>query len=355
MKIKRDLSLNILIYILLLFTIILSIILFNKSQFQLYHILEKQVNSNFIYNVQKTDSHQKISAENLVNQYNTEKKRVNKIYQIEFTITIIYAIFGFIFIVISIHQKLTLIENSLNQGIDSLENLELIQNNTKYKEIKKINLKLNTAIHSISEQNKIQTELYENMIHDFSTPLHILKGNLELLNLGLKVDPKTLSNQVERLVYLSKINISQKSTKYTNISSNKIENYILQLQKIYPKNNISPNIEPNILFSTKEENFYRIIDNIVNNAVTHGEATLITISLFSENQNIILSITNNGKQINDDIISILFTRNTSKNSSGIGLNIVSEILDDLKYTINVHSTSQQTNFNIKIPKKITNN
>ncbi|WOO88217.1 HAMP domain-containing sensor histidine kinase [Mollicutes bacterium LVI A0039] len=109
-------------------------------------------------------------------------------------------------------------------------------------------------------------------------------------------------------------------------------------------------IENDIQFPTKIENFYRIIDNLVNNALKHAKPNNISFSLKELEHSYLMCVTNDGAPISPNILEALFERHTSTSSTGIGLDIVSSIIEDLGYTINVNTTSDSTSFSVSIKK-----
>ncbi len=349
MKIKYDLIQDILIYFLLMIAFALAISTFNHFYFADYYSLESQyllVNENGLNIIDDNG----VNINQQVNsQYILQNSIFKQVRRFEFIIFIISVILGFMLIMYSITSKLKLITQTLDQGINNLEQLQSIDNINKYQEINQINNKLNTAISSIVHKDTIRSNLYANMIHDFSTPLHILQGNLELMNNGIDIDINVLNSQLTRLDYLVKMNVAKQQYSYQQLLATDLEHYIEILAQLYPRCRFKTEIVSTLQLSTAVENFYRIIDNIVNNAIKHGKANIIKIELKAEDGNYLLTISNNGEPICDEIISQLFERNTSTASSGIGLDIVKQIINDLDYQISVNSIDNNTQFIITMP------
>ena len=113
--------------------------------------------------------------------------------------------------------------------------------------------------------------------------------------------------------------------------------------------------------------FYRVLDNLVRNAIDflpENNGT-IEISLFDRNADIILAIRDNGSGIPEANLSRIFELDfTTKNSrgTGLGLSIVKQICDDNKAKIHVDSQSGKgsvfqihftSSYNAMVVKEVT--
>lgn len=347
MKIKYELAQDVIIYILSLVLLVLVIWGFNQKYFSDYLELKSQMNLiNSGVNI--VDAYGQNINQQIITNYNASITNYNFIRNIEISFFIIVGILGFILVIHSITTKINLIETTLVEGVSKLENLQPLKVNNKYIEIEKISTELNNAIMSIRSKDTMRKELYENMVHDFVTPLHILSGNLELLNAGIDIDINILNEQVKRLEHLTKLNIHNQKYDSGVFNSDDLKQYINILEPVYPQVTISTVIKPNIQFLAKSESMYRVIDNIVKNATEHGKASEIVVKLEENDNKCYLSIENNGLQIDNKIIDQLFNRNVSTSSSGLGLGIVKDLLDDMDMLIDVTSTLSRTSILIII-------
>lgn len=349
MRIKYDIAQDILIYVLTLIALIFSILVFNHYYFKDYYSLESQytiVNKNGLNVI---DEHGQNINHQITTQYRSQHDQVKHLQKQELASVCLIAIIGFIIIIKLVAKKIKLITDTLDTGIINLEQLQPIETSSKYQEINKINHNLNQAITTIKYQDTIRNNLYENIIHDFSTPLHILKGNLELINHGLDIDINVLNSQVSRLDYLINLNVVKQQYNHQLLTSEDLYKHLELLKQLYPKHKFLIKIDDNFKLTTAIENFYRVIDNIVNNAVKHGNPETITITLQKENQSYQLTISNDGSPIDNEIISYLFARNTTTTGTGIGLDIVNQIIIELGYQIDIESTPVRTTFTINMP------
>ena len=102
----------------------------------------------------------------------------------------------------------------------------------------------------------------------------------------------------------------------------------------------------------------KIISNILRNSVEalNGRGLLMIKSYYNINH-IIISIQNNGPEIEENIIEKIFeqgfsTKDNKNGDNGFGLYIVKEIIEKYNGSINVNSSKELTSFNIKLPLNI---
>lgn len=107
-----------------------------------------------------------------------------------------------------------------------------------------------------------------------------------------------------------------------------------------------------------ELDLQRIISNIVRNSVEalNGKGLLMIKSYYSLNH-IIISIQNNGPEIEKHMIDRIFeegfsTKDNKNGDNGFGLYIVKEMIEKYNGIISVNSSEELTSFNIKLPLNI---
>lgn len=111
------------------------------------------------------------------------------------------------------------------------------------------------------------------------------------------------------------------------------------------------------LVAMSEMELYRIIVNIVNNAIKamKNEGTLIAKS-FTDNDKTIIEIENDGEKIPENYIDKIFeagftTKNNTDKSHGYGLKIVKELVESYAGNIFVESSEIKTKFTIILPTR----
>lgn len=349
MKIKYELIQNTIIYTLSIVFILFLILVINKFMFPYYDYANSQLTLvDRGINIIDTSGAQ--LGKDDIDQYRSYIDRVKYVHKIESYIVSIYIISGLMVLILSITNKIKLIETNLQTSISKLENLESIELNNEYSEINTINANINQAIIKIQAKDQARVELHENMVHDIMTPIHILKGNVELVNSGIDINLQVINEQISRLENLAKLNVLTQEHPNKRITGNNIIEYIELLKLINSSVNITSHISEEIEFITKTEYLYRIIDNIIDNAIKHGKPDNITISLIDHQHYIELSIANDGIPIANHDLEKLFERSYSQSGSGFGLDIVQSLIQHLDYQIAVSSNAQKTEFTVQIPK-----
>lgn len=207
----------------------------------------------------------------------------------------------------------------------------------------------------------VKNEFFANVSHEFKTPLNIIlgtmqimqknidKGNVSLENLqkhikGIRQNSYRLLRLVNNLIDISKMDIG-----YYNISlsNNNIVNIIEDITTSVVQYVESKDI--NLIFDTEEEEIItvcdpdaieRIILNLLSNAIKYSSSTggEIIVKVSRDENNVFVSVKDNGVGIPKDKVDIIFDRFGQVNSnltrknegSGIGLSLV-------QYLVELHS------------------
>jgi PAS domain S-box-containing protein len=97
----------------------------------------------------------------------------------------------------------------------------------------------------------------------------------------------------------------------------------------------------------------QVFKNLFENAILHGKPNKVSVTKLEKKEEIIISISNDGKLIDENIIEKVFDRgySTKKGSTGLGLSIAKKIIEGHGWEISIDSEEKRTNFRIIIPKK----
>lgn len=107
--------------------------------------------------------------------------------------------------------------------------------------------------------------------------------------------------------------------------------------------------------SMAQTEFYRVIHNIVNNAIkAMGGKGIIIVKSYEYSQNIVIKIENNGPKIPEEDLENIFkagftTKENSDNNHGYGLSITKELVESCSGKIYVKSNDIITVFKILLP------
>lgn len=176
--------------------------------------------------------------------------------------------------------------------------------------------------------------------HDISNDLTVVSLSLEMLETKDEDIRNKAFNAIKRSVDLiEKIRVleSTMNTKYTlkQVNTKKVLDFI---KKTYPHVKINISGECNLL---ADEAFMSVIDNIVNNAITHGKTDKIDIEITPDKNICQMKIIDHGKGIPDSIKSKIFNEEFSYGESrgtGLGLYISKKNIERYGGTIEVKDT-----------------
>ncbi|MEO9031900.1 MAG: PAS domain-containing sensor histidine kinase [Ginsengibacter sp.] len=130
-----------------------------------------------------------------------------------------------------------------------------------------------------------------------------------------------------------------------------LQQVLAEMRLIYPEREIIALFKITTPVNCDPERLAQLLSNLVANALKHGDANLpVHVSAILNNENLKLSVINNGLPIPADLHERLFapfTRETGRASQhglGLGLYICSEIAKAHKGTLNFTSSGNETSF-----------
>lgn len=209
----------------------------------------------------------------------------------------------------------------------------------------------------LKEQEEYKNQMYQNISHDFKTPITVMKSYLEACEDGIESTDKTLQivkeqlNKLEikvhSLLYLNKINYIKDKTDFLNVLCDitPIVNTAVDKFKM---------ARPDVLFKVsidKKSSKFRgssdmweaIIDNIISNFIRYADKE-ITITV----KNGKITLFNDGPNIDKNVLNNIFTpyEKGVKGVFGLGLSIVKKTLHLLNYDINIKNEKNGVRFTI---------
>lgn len=224
-------------------------------------------------------------------------------------------------------------------------------------ELKRLNHSLENMRESFMKNEEYKNELYQNISHDFKTPLSIIKSYTEAREDNMctyeeymkviKEQLVDLERRVRSLLYLNKLDY------LSNYNREIKEVDISKLVKDEIKKFKYLNREISIKYSTDNSKIYGnyellegVFDNILTNSYRYANKI---ISITIKNGKII--IYNDGEHIKEDIIDYMFTpfRKGIKGDFGLGLSIVKKSLKLINY--NIYAVNEKVGVSFIISKK----
>lgn len=195
----------------------------------------------------------------------------------------------------------------------------------------------------ILSQDKYKSEMYQNISHDFKTPITVIKSyieaykdNVEDIDSVINVSEeqiKKLEKKVKSLLELNKITYLQNSYKNNEkIKLLPIIESILEKYKIINKT-IKYEIKcdkKDILYNGNADIWDSIVNNLLSNAIRYAKEKIV---ITMKNDNIIFY--NDGDKIDEAVINNLFEpyKKGKKGENGIGLSIVKGNCNLIGYNI----------------------
>ncbi|MFA9396879.1 MAG: MASE3 domain-containing protein [Clostridiaceae bacterium] len=252
--------------------------------------------------------------------------------------------------------------------------------------LKKYIYKKEKILNKTIECNKLMTEFFSNISHELKTPLNVILGSIQVLNLK--------ESQENKEEYIEDVNKYDKIMKQNCFRLLRLINNVIDLSKIdsgYLKpelsnENIVSIVEDitlsvsnyiedrgiNLVFDTNVEEkimaidvdkIERIILNLLSNAIKFtNKGDSIFVAFEDLGENVVISIRDTGVGIPEDKLKMIFDRfsqvdktlSRNREGSGVGLSLVKSLVEMHDGKIGVESvTGEGSEFKIEIPVKLT--
>ena len=207
----------------------------------------------------------------------------------------------------------------------------------------------------LKEQDEYKNQMYQNISHDFKTPITVMKSYIEAYEDGIESNEKTmevlkeqlnkLEIKVHSLLYLNKLEFFKEQKDKIKESCDVSKIVIAAVDKFSPSR---PDVvfdldidQKNTIFKGSEEMWEAIIDNILNNFMRYAKEK---IKITVKNNKIILY--NDGPNIDKEVLNNIFTpyEKGVKGIFGLGLSIVQKTLRLLNYDITIENVKNGVKF-----------
>lgn len=315
----------------------------------------RYLGKTYYYYTMQTDSDYRLSIS--TNNYILEIRKdiLFTIYPILFiTLLIISALLVFW------ASNLALKIEHLKEKIDNLDNDDYIDNYSYDvdDELKVLSEAIDNMKLHLKKEEEYKNQMYQNISHDFKTPLTVIKSYLEAVEDGVETEEeatKIIKEQIDKLeikvhslLYLNKLNYIKDNTEYKNqevdlsqILKSCISKFKIQRLEITFKISI---MDKNTMFNGTIDMWETIIDNILGNFMRYADK-LIKITI----KNGKITFYNDGPNINENVLDDIFTPYTKgiKGQFGLGLSIVKKTVTLLGYEIIVKNERKGVSFMIK--------
>ncbi|MGM9971647.1 MAG: sensor histidine kinase [Anaeroplasmataceae bacterium] len=206
---------------------------------------------------------------------------------------------------------------------------------------------------------KDKREMLQNLSHDFKTPIAVIKSYTEAIKDGIEDEQgldvilgqcDLLQSKVTKLLQYNRLEYLSHDKEFEEVCMKDIINTVVATYK-HKNINIETSLD-DTTFLGYSENYYTVVDNILDNASRFAKEKIIITLKKGE-----LSIYNDGDHIDDKFIGGLFKayEKGSKGQFGLGMSIVKKTLDFFGYQLSVKNEEVGVTFTIsKAPNKNIN-
>lgn len=222
-------------------------------------------------------------------------------------------------------------------------------------EIKSLGLAMEDMRISLKSQEEYRNQMYQNISHDFKTPLTVIKSYIEAVDDNvedptnalqiIKDQTEKLETKVHSLLYLNKLDyLKDSKVEIVPIDMEKIINDEVDKFKWKRKDiEFKVTIDHKSKFIGTNEHWETILDNLLNNFMRYASKT---IKITAKQNKLILY--NDGSNIDNELLEGIFTpfRKGIKGEFGLGLSIVKKTLNIIGYNISVKNEKKGVSFTI---------
>lgn len=247
----------------------------------------------------------------------------------------------------------------LKEKVDNISNDEY-QDHYKYAEDDELKMLSDTIDEmriTLKEQEEYKNQMYQNISHDFKTPLTVIKSYIEAIDDGVETTEKgleiindevmKLESKVHSLLYLNKLNYIKDSKEFRSSKTDvalvirkAAQDFKLQAPNV--KWEIS--IDNNSIFTGTEDMWEAVIYNLLGNFVRYAKKKIK--ATIKKNT---ITLYNDGPNIDPNILSDIFTpyKKGINGQFGLGLSIVKKTIFYCGYEITVKNEKKGVSFMIK--------
>lgn len=193
----------------------------------------------------------------------------------------------------------------------------------------------------IYQSEKAKKEMLQNISHDFKTPIAVIKSYAEAQIDGMADEESSkiiinnaeiLKHKVNMLLEYNSLEYLSKNKDFEEVNMSEVIKEVVQGYKFQTELKIELDLDEEVIFLGYRENYYTIVDNIIDNAKRYAKEQ-IRIILKKDR----LRIYNDGEHISEAFVENTFKpyEKDSKGQFGLGLSIVKKTLDFFDMQIKV--------------------
>ena len=234
-----------------------------------------------------------------------------------------------------------------------------------YDELRELVNNINIMSEKLETHDKAQKTFLQNASHEFRTPLMSIQSytegiKYEVVNSSSAVpiilaEIKRMTNLVEDLLYLSRLDAIEENYNYSNLIFNDLINKSVDCMNLIAEKN-------NITITTKlpkeiveihgdEEKLSRAITNIISNCIRYAISIVIVELKVIDNKKMQLTISDDGPGFEITELPNVFERfyKGKKGNCGLGLSISKNVVEKLNGKISARNSNIGALFIIELP------
>ncbi len=225
----------------------------------------------------------------------------------------------------------------------------------------------------LKRAEKTNSQLMTSLSHDVRTPLTTLIGYLDAAQKGIvagtereeyienaRLRAHDMKDYVDVLFEWFKLNSNEETYTIREVELAELTRSLLKdWVPIFENNRLDFDIEipeKRIKVNLDTDAYTRIINNLIQNVISHSRATHIKIKISLLTVGVMISVADDGKGISKQNLPHVFERlykcdtARSEKGSGLGLSIVQQLVEKMGGSISVQSEPyQRTEFIIRFP------
>lgn len=228
-------------------------------------------------------------------------------------------------------------------------------------EINEIVVSYENRLSTFRQTEETNRQLMTSLSHDVRTPLTTLIGYLDAAHKGIVTGKERddyietarrkahdLKEYIDVLFDWFKLNSNEFAMELQIVEAAELTRDILiDWIPILEDKQIAYNIDiPEQPFKVRldTDGYMRILNNLIQNVISHSRADKIEIALTKKNHNMEITVTDNGIGIEKEDLKHIFERlykcdkGRSEKGSGLGLSIVHQLVEKMNGTITAEST-----------------
>ena len=243
----------------------------------------------------------------------------------------------------------------------------------KYAPLVKISDSFNKMAQELQNTEMLRGDFINNFSHEFKTPIVSIAGFAKLLRRGnlsekekkeylsvIEEESMRLSYMATNVLNLTRVENQSILTNVTEFNlSEQIRSCILLLENDWSKKNLDLMLHfGEHQISANEELLKQVWINLLHNAFKFSPAyQTVEVQIIEKKETLVVSIMNSGSDIPKDKQKLIFNKfyqadeSHSVQGNGVGLAIVSRVIELHKGRVGVDSENHVTTFTVELPKQ----